>query len=230
MLDHCGIGAKLLPLCGSIPYAANADPEWLGMQLVALGVPAQRALSRTGCWRFGIFGALHPAWSPEPLFSYISEAATRAGRDVTVSWIGRSAPGDAVWRDLRGRYNDRFSFAALGERTASEVSVFLQSVDFGIALTPWQVIGKSATAAAMLDHGLPIIVSRDDFRLSVDAPPAKDPLLYRMDSQLPQWLVSTQRQLPHSRLPAVARGFMGDTELALQSIRREIDDGSVPIA
>jgi hypothetical protein len=93
------------------------------------------------------------------------------------------------------------------------VSAFLQGVDLGIATTPWEIIGKSATAAAMVDHGLPVIVSRDDVRFRVPSEPTPEPLLYKMDSRLPQWLISGPgRQAARSRLPGMADTFLSDLE------------------
>jgi len=208
------IRAKLLPLCGSIPIAADADHGWLGRELLKLGVPTPRVSSRHNSWWFGLFGALHPAWSPEPLFTYIAEAAQRAGRAIVVISIGRVGPGEARWRDIQARYSDRFCFAKLGEHGTREVSAFLQAVDFGIATSPWQLIGKSASAAAMLDHGLPIIVSRDEVDLGNQPVGAHDPLLYRMDETLPQWLLSVRRRAPRDRLAEIAERFSSDLRMA----------------
>jgi hypothetical protein len=86
-------------------------------------------------------------------------------------------------------------------------------VDFGIAATPRALIGKSATAAAMLEHGLPVIVNRDDVQF--DGAPAngqEDSLLLFMDDTLPMRLAQIKRRPPESRLPAVTRQFLGTLE------------------
>jgi hypothetical protein len=113
---------------------------------------------------------------------------------------------------LQRQYGDKFSFAMLGERGAEEVSLFFQGIDFGIAMTPWALIGKSGTTAAMLDHGVPVIVSRSDDDYGVDATGSAPPLLYRMDSDLPRWLMHAPRLTPRSRLPEVAAQFIADME------------------
>ncbi len=209
------VPARRLPLCGSIPFVPNADPEWLGWELIRSGVPERYARPRGTSWRFGLFGSIHPTWSPEPLFSHIAAAAEQARRSVVVTSIGRQGPGEALWQSLQSRYGGQFSFAALGERSRNQVSFFLQGVDFGIATTPWQLIGKSATAAAMLDHGLPTIVSRDDVQLDLAAPaqPVAEPLLYKMDAQLPQWLLSgPQRRPARDALADMADTFLADLQ------------------
>lgn len=212
LLRTHGVNSRVLPLCGSIPLVANPDMEWLGRELVQLRVPHARAMSRESAWRFGIFGSLLSAWEPEPLFSYISEAAAQARREVIIAAIGRSGPGASIWEPLQSRYGRSFSFAALGERSAREVSLFFQSIDFGIAMSPWQLIGKSAASAAMIDHGVPVIVSRDEADYGLDGFASNSPLLYRMDPNAPQWLLNVQRQTPRSRLTEMAQQFLADIE------------------
>jgi hypothetical protein len=217
LLDRWGVANRVLALCGSIPILSSVDAQWLTQTLLGLGVPPPRS-ARDGCWRFGMFGALHPSWSPEPLFTQLGAAARSANRQIVIASIGRRGPGEELWQHIQRRYGDRFSFAALGERPLRDISSFLQSVDFGIAITPWQLIGKSGTTAAMLDHGLPVIVSRDDQDFGVTpSTPISEPLLYRMDAGLPEWLHSVKRQPACSRLPHVARQFITDLELTSAS-------------
>jgi hypothetical protein len=207
-----GVQARLLPLCGNIPVAARPDMEWLGHELIKLGVPIEPALSRDRCWRFGMFGSLHPGWTPEPLFTQIAEVAARAGREVVITSIGRRGPCDSLWQAMQRRYGERFFLAALGERDANEVSVFLQSVDFGVALTPWQLIGKSGATAAMLDHGVPIVVSGEDVDYGLESLAPASTLLYRLDANFPRWLHSAKGQPPRSRLSDMAAQFVADVE------------------
>jgi hypothetical protein len=41
----------------------------------------------------------------------------------------------------------------------------LKSLDLGFAASPWDLIDKSASASTMREHGVPIVVSRDDWKL-----------------------------------------------------------------
>lgn len=206
-----GIAAQLLPLCGNIPVVDGIDPCWLEEAWLRAGVPADFVRPRERCWWFGLFGSIHPEWSCEPLFGYIASAARREGRRVLIGSIGRQGAGRSLWLDLPRRYG--FELCALGERCPEEVSAFLQGIDFGIATTPWQLVGKSGTAAAMLEHGLPVIVSRDDVRLRTSANPTTgtDPLLYKMDAQLPHWLLHAKKRAPApNNLATLANRFVHD--------------------
>jgi hypothetical protein len=213
-----GIPAELLPLCGNIPIVAGADPHWMEAEAEKLGV---RPPPRAQTWWFGMFGSLHPEWSPEPVFSYIAEAAEKAGRHVVMGAIGRLGRGEPMWHGLQEKYSPRFSFVMFGERGAADVSAFLQGIDFGIATTPWALIGKSGTAAAMLEHGVPVIVTRDDVRFALPSEPESDALLCKMSPTLPQWLLDAPRRQPaRSRQGEMVDAFLADLEAAGSSNRR----------
>jgi hypothetical protein len=55
---------------------------------------------------------------------------------------------------------ENFVFERLGELEESDVSRALHSADFGIAVSPLEIIDKSGAAAAMREHGLPVIVTQ----------------------------------------------------------------------
>lgn len=210
LLGAASVPAHLLPLWGNVPVVRDA-PGWLAEQLLRAGIAPKAERKYT--WCFGLFGSLHGAWRAEPLFAHLAAAARQHDRRVVIASIGRQgAAGAVLWKTIAQRYARQFSFCAFGERPAEEVSWFLQELDYGIATTPWQVIGKSGTVAAMLEHGVPVIVSRDDvsFAESTPTPTPCEPLLYRMDDDLPRWLAATHRASPRERLPALAAQFLRD--------------------
>jgi hypothetical protein len=106
---------------------------------------------------------------------HLSEASRRAGRHVVIISAGRRGADSDAWQELERRHSAHFSFAALEERPAHQISVFLQSVDFGIALTPWQLIGKSGSAAAMIGQRNTAAASNGSPHslLAADRPPGK---------------------------------------------------------
>jgi hypothetical protein len=216
MLARAGIGARVLPLFGNIP-AVDVPAGWMAGELLRAGVAQDCVKPRNASWWFGTFGSLHPEWEPEPLFSYISAAAAQSGRKVVIAAIGRQPGRVNRWQALQEKYSRSFTFCLLGERTSPEVSWYLQSLDFGLATTSWKLIGKSGTAAAMLEHGLPVIVSRDDADFSsavAGAVESPDPLLYRMDSALPRWLHVVRRRNVAERLSGIAAQYLADLAAA----------------
>lgn len=178
MLGAAGIQAEEMALCGNIPFAPRRHVDWLGEQLVRAGLPA-RSAARAGCWRFGLFGSIPRQWNPDDVLPVLVEAAAAARVTPTVASIGRVGSGESVWSRAQREYAGRVRFAMLGERSAEEVSWFLQDIDAGLATSPWALIGKSGTAAAMVDHGLPVIVSRDDVQFDFPVPAPAEPLLVR---------------------------------------------------
>jgi glycosyltransferase involved in cell wall biosynthesis len=196
LLAAAGIEAEVLQLFGAIPItggAASRDPD---------------------AARFGMFGALHPEWPPEPLLGRLREL----GKRIEIAHIGHIGRGEALWRELELRYRAEFSFRRHGEQPPARISQFLMDMDFGIAATPLTLLGKSGAAAAMLEHGLPVIVNRDDVQYpGIKARGMQDGVIV-MDASLIQALRTAKRREPHSRLPAVAGQFLESLQPAPAAI------------
>jgi glycosyltransferase involved in cell wall biosynthesis len=159
-----------------------------------------------GTLSLGLFGSIHPEWNPDEMLA----ALRQLGRPIRLSHVGRIGPGESVWTDLSGRYQE-IKFRRLGEQSLENISQFLGSVDFGVATTPLSLIGKSSCTAAMLDHGLPVIVNRNDvhFRGIPEVAP-KSELLIPVDENFLKRLARVERQPPRPRLPEVAAQFLRD--------------------
>jgi hypothetical protein len=182
MLRAQGIEASLLPLFGNVPVFPDARAD--------LGMGRE---DRVQWWIGVFFGGLPAEWQPEPFFTVLLEAAAKAQKKVCLALMGRAGSGgEELWRKMESTYSSRIKFVVLGEASAETISAHLRDADFGVAASPWQLIGKSGSAAAMLDHGLPVIVTRNDFQpyLPGDRPPSTDPLLHQLDDELPAKLVS----------------------------------------
>jgi hypothetical protein len=108
----------------------------------------------------------------------------------------------------------------LGEQPAQRISELFNTVDFGIATTPLALIGKSATVAAMFDHGLPVVVNRDDCRWT--APATADDreaaLAIRIDSDLAARLRHARRLPAAWRLQSVAAQWLGELAGAAETV------------
>ncbi|MEI6349870.1 MAG: hypothetical protein WCP06_02045 [Verrucomicrobiota bacterium] len=206
-LARCGVAAGILPLFGSVPIpSADCDNTWLWNELGKSGLSP---VNREEFWYFGFFGTLHPVWPPEPLFSYLEQAGQIHGRKIALVAVGRLGSGEALWRSLVARYADRFTFCRLGERSPEQVGQVFRLLDYGIAASPWIIIGKSASAAALLEHGLPLIVNRDEVRYPfaiVDE--GYSPLLCKMQPELVESLPELKRRPSELRLAAITAQFL----------------------
>jgi len=192
LLRRAGMDAAVLPMYGAIP------------------VTGAEAAREECVVRIGMFGTLHPAWPPEPLLERLRGLGSRIG----IEHIGHMGAGEGVWRAMERRYAGEYQFTRHGEQPPERVSRFLREMDFGLATTPRALIGKSATATAMLEHGLPVIVNRDDARYAgVDAGERPDGVIV-MDENLIASMRAASRREPRWRLPEVADQF-------LASLRRQ---------
>lgn len=209
ILKQHSILANRLPLFGNIPIANQNGDNWLFPEFKKIGVEIKTE-NRTQFWLFGFFGTLKPVWSSEPLFTYIQQAATRYNRKVAMVSIGRLGSGEKLWEHLSQRYGHQFTFLLLGEQSPKRISEFLNSIDFSIATSPYLLVNKSGTVAATLEHGVPVIVSRNDFQIAPHYKLIyeKEPCLYKMDCNLVNKLSNEiSRITPQSRLATTATQF-----------------------
>jgi hypothetical protein len=187
------LAARCLPLFGSLPLPAAS---------------ATRAGDRL---TFAFFGTLHPVWPPEPLFSHLRELNQR----IELVHAGQIGAGEMLWHRLESTYGRTFQFRRLGHLNAQAVADFFAAADFGIATTPWSLIGKSGSVAAMLECGLPVIVNRDDVHyasMPEDEPDSE--LLLKMGADLPVQIRAATRRVPTSRKAEIVDQFLVDWEAA----------------
>ena len=215
LLRTIGLEASVLPLAGSIPVHPDPGAAWF---LEALG--GTHAGARDGWLAGGFFGAIYLHWEPEPFFTSLRTVARKTGQKVCIFSAGRMG-AETIWNQLPAAYPD-FRFEKLGELSVERVSQYLQNLDFGIAATPWLVIGKSSATAAMLDHGLPVMVTRNDSqpRLPLPIEPPADPLLILADRDVSdRFLAGLPRRAPcHSSLDLAAE-FVRRMEAAASAPR-----------
>ena len=188
MLKDIGMYSGILPLHSNIPYSDSI-------------VPLE---PDSYSWIFLFFGSLDSKWKPEPFFSLVDQARIMANINTCrfISLGNIDIDSTNVWNSIsctnfRGLY-PAFVFQKLGVRSAEEVSHWLQKASFGISMAPLLWIGKSGSVAAMIEHGLPVIVpsyqisSIDSFQ---DILLSKDQFLF-IDSSLPSKLCSARRKSP----------------------------------
>jgi glycosyltransferase involved in cell wall biosynthesis len=191
LLQKRHIPAKLLPLFGSIPIASveNTAP------------PNGNVL------RIGMFGAIHPEWSPDAFLTQLE----KLGRPLSVSHIGRIGPGESIWSDMVERFKSKIEFHLYGEQFPQQISRFLLSTDLGVATTPLSLVGKSSSVAAMLDHGLPVIVSRNDVHFpGIAEKDLASERVISVDESFLDRVKAVKRLSPEPSLPRIAKQFLDD--------------------
>ncbi|MEP6668728.1 MAG: glycosyltransferase [Chthoniobacter sp.] len=191
LLRGHGIPAGRLPLFGSLPLPVLEKPR------------------DTDSLTFVFFGTLHPVWPPEPLFTHLRTLR----RSITLCHLGEIGAGATLWERLENEWGRDFNFLRGRHLSPQAIADIFAAADFGVATTPWALIGKSASVAAMLDCGLPVIVNRDDVQYAgLPDEPAETPLLMKMSANLPAQLSAAQRQPPKLRKLEVVDQFLTDWE------------------
>jgi hypothetical protein len=209
LLRGIGLEASELPLFGNIPVPAPGEKISPPAALVRAGL-----CDETGAhpaFMIGLFfGTLHPEWMAEPFMSRFIAAARTAGRRpalVSIGHIGQA--GAALWEQLRRDYSAQVELLALGPSSPEDISALMLIADFGVTANPWHLMGKSGTAAAMLDHGLPVVVTRPGVPVAEPSSWPADPLVLRADESLEARLAAgLPRRPPRARIEDVARAFL----------------------
>lgn len=211
-LAHHGWPAELLPLFGNMPvlpvkpYLARAELA----DLIGAALPPEPR------WVGAIFGTIHPQWKPEPTLAFLRAASIESRRPISLVAFGRvGAHGDRLLEQLAREKNGVRIFS-LGPQPPDRISRLIRASDFGIATHPWALIEKSGTTATLLEHGLPVLVPRDDWhpRHGSIAHAPRDPLLRRLHdlapAEFPKWL--GQRREPAALLPGLADQFVAQLD------------------
>ena len=197
MLSSCSIDPRILPLFSSIPFSHKVSlPD--------------RQLSQ---WTFVLFGSINRDWRPEPLLQQIDAARVHHGIEacqfIPLGNIGEY--GAMLWDALSAYNYPAFSFSRLGLLSPAAISEQLQHADFGIAVMPSHLVGKSSAVAAMISHGLPVIISR----LTQDCEQLHKSLhetghFMLLDSSFVSALGCSSKYSPVNTLEATARQFVLD--------------------
>ncbi len=192
-LESAGVPCAELPLFGNIPVVPQEIPR-CGDE-----------------WVFAFFGSLRSGWEPEPLLSQIELAMKSEGKSrcrfVSMGRLGET--GEKIWEQMERSGHSNFVFEKRGELPPADISRELQSADFGIAVSPHHLLGKSGAVAAMREHGLPVIVTRmSPWTASAANRWTEIPL----DDHFFQNLAAAKRSPVRDRLPEIAEAFLRSLE------------------
>jgi len=205
-----GMKAKVLDLIGGVPIPEIIDSEY-GNGYLSERLGFDKNIERSEWWWTGIYGALHSSWPAEPLFFQLQQIARSLGKKVAFFHLGRSRGGEGLLNQLKSKYQtEDFRIVALGEKLEEEIPSLLRQFDFGIAATPWQIIGKSSTVATLLELGIPVIVNREE-PYEVREETMQDNLLIRFDKNFEkEFLNRLKKRDPKSRQERISRQMIED--------------------
>ena len=212
LLSGLGCRAAILPLFGNIPLTARPRSEWL-KEKWPQDWGSFNLADRDSWWIFVVFGSIHPEWDAEDFLSRASAAAQRAGKKCVLISIGRpGAAGERMLRGLQKHEGDSWRFLNLGWQPGEDISQCLLMADFGVSTVPPEYVFKSGAAAAMIEHGLPVITTRPTSRYPHCPPEMLSAgmrnVVRDFDSE------ALKKSKPDSLLPAVAGQFLRDLQQA----------------
>lgn len=210
VLPEAGVEPLELPLFGNIPLPEPLMPHLLLDQLAAAGVEAP--VTRERYCIFGIYGTLHPVWPPEPFLAHVLKACQQMKKTPVFVSIGSIGVGEELWKTMAQTYEPSIRFVRLGHQQPEMIAHFFAGLDFGVAASNYQLIGKSSSAAAMLEHGVPLVANRQEFYgLPSDNEQPDDPLVILMKDDLPGKIIAKfPRRPPRLRLEEITEQFLED--------------------
>lgn len=164
---------SILPLHSNIPVIGGDG--WAGLLEPLVTKATGRLRSRDELYLAGILGAVYPEWNAELTVNTLFPLVERFKKRLVLVFHGKNNLTPEALDKLRNMFHDRADIVVAGERSALEVSLILQTVDIGIATTPRQMLQKSGSIAVMLEHGLQVLVTRDDWHLRGFKPHLPEP-------------------------------------------------------
>jgi len=212
LLGKLGFPARILPLFGNIPVAKEARADWLKQKWTDAG-PQASGSGRAKTWIFVAFGSIHPEWDADDFRKKATDAGAKAGKKCLFISIGRpGGPGERMLRAMRQHESNAWRVLNLGKQSEEDVSQCLLAADFGVSAAPPENIFKSGTAAAMIEHGLPILVSRAASHYRHCPPEIVIQGLRNVERHFD--LAVLRKTEAQNLLPAVAARFIGDLQRA----------------
>jgi hypothetical protein len=104
------------------------------------------------------FGSVHSGWNVGTTAKQLKNVKRRLGREVHLLAIGNGGPcATSTWALFR---QSGIPVLETGSIDAYHVSKALSRCRFGLSASCPDLIEKSSAAAAMIEHGLPILVTR----------------------------------------------------------------------
>ena len=212
LLERLGWPVTILPLFGNIPLTSQPRTDWLREKWPE-GWNQLNLADRDAWWIFVLFGSIHPEWNGDDFRQRALAAGQRAGKKCLLISIGRpGGAGERILAELRAQESDSWRLLTLGQQAEEDISQCLLQADFGVSAVPPENIFKSGTAAAMIDHGLSMIVTRPAFHYA--RCPSEKLLVGLRNATLDFNLSSLKKSKPDSQLPAIAAQFIRDLEHA----------------
>jgi hypothetical protein len=136
----------LMPMFGAVPRWSDVAPAQIP------GIDDADLVA-------GMFGALHPNWEAEAFLADFAAMANESNRPPVLVAAGALRYGVDFFARIADRWGGRVRCVALGEHAPDQLARIFARFDFAVTSVPWNLIGKSSSAAALREHGLRVVVT-----------------------------------------------------------------------
>lgn len=193
-----GFEANISPVFGNI---SRIDPTDMISPWPAEMIPDK-------FFRVVHFGRVHPPMDIDSVVDQLSAGATLQGKSLALAFAGHThrSPG---WLDPFKKKFPAVAIFETGELSASVLSTLLLQADAGLSSTPLALIGKSGSFSAMREHGLPVLIARNDFSSRYYTP--SEPLqsgCYPLSEMAKEGWTEIQRTEVYSGVDTVAKQLL----------------------
>lgn len=148
-LETIGQPAERLRMFGSVPRAAG-----ISVSILPSEVPTDAIVC-------GHFGTLHPDWIPDAFLADFAALAAQRQRPAALVTVGSLGYGQERFARMAEQWKERVTCVSLGRLDEPALAAAFARFDFAVTSVPWNILGKSSSAAALREHGLPVIVTAE---------------------------------------------------------------------
>ncbi|MDR0559188.1 MAG: hypothetical protein LBG92_03405 [Prevotellaceae bacterium] len=102
-----------------------------------------------------VFGSIYPVENFMEFCDWITEEKSSTSKNIELYFVGKNGQELGKWIDIMEKHN--IPFKILGEQNEETISHIMSESSAGLGTTPYPLIEKSGSVAAMLEHDLPVI-------------------------------------------------------------------------
>lgn len=144
-LKKMNINANILPLFSNIP---------------GLYSKLEKTATNTNVIGIVIFGGIHYGADVEGFADWMLYQEKHHHKSIRIEFVGNNGPELEKWTNILDR--KQVSYMIHGRRSPDAISQILSGASVGLTTTPFILVEKSGSVAAMLEHHLPVIcLARD---------------------------------------------------------------------
>lgn len=158
-LSRAGIHCELLPLVNPIPVTSGllATDE---LPLIKRQNMRRTETGRLENWILAPFQV--PAnWKPTRIVALLKEVYKQRSQKAVVLAVGGQGAGIETWQMMIDDNPDLAEWVVLGRQPEAAISSLASHCEYGLALSPMSLLGKSGSCAMLVEHGMKVIACHD---------------------------------------------------------------------